>query len=82
MSQYELVPANPDEKIHMHYEHSAEDLIRELDSLRAYGVTVSDAAYVHAKDVDLRLLSLLDRRDAALLILRRASAQPWPKLNK
>ncbi|CAM8659352.1 hypothetical protein MCEMAEM21_00376 [Oxalobacteraceae bacterium] len=63
----------------MTYEHTADDLIMELDSLRAYGVSVSDAAYTHVKVADLRLLSLLDRRDAALLILRRASSQPLPK---
>lgn len=63
------------------YVHSTDDLIRELDSLKAFGVTVSDAAYAHAKDIDLRLLSLLDSRDAALLILRRASSQLLPKMN-
>lgn len=53
---------------------SIDDLIDELNLLRAYGVTVSDAAYAHAKQADIRLYALLDRRDAALLILRRASA--------
>ena len=56
--------------------HSIDDLIDELDMLRAYGVSVSDAVYAHAKQVDLRLYSLLDRRDAALLVLRRAASQP------
>lgn len=51
-----------------------EDLIDELDMLRAYGVRVSDAAYLHARAADIRLFSLLDRRDAALLILRRAAS--------
>ncbi len=51
-----------------------EDLIDELDALRAYGVRVSDAAYLHAREADIRLFSLLDRRDAALLILRRAAS--------
>lgn len=53
---------------------SIDDLIDELDQLRAYGVTVSDAAYAHAKQADIRLYSLLDRRDAALLVLRRATS--------
>ncbi len=51
-----------------------EDLINELDMLRAYGMSVSDAAYLHAREADIRLFSLLNRRDAALLILRRAAA--------
>lgn len=51
-----------------------DDLIDELDVLRAYGVSVSDAAYAHAKQADIRLFSLLERRDAALLVLRRAGA--------
>ena len=55
--------------------HSIDDLIDELDMLRAYGVSVSDAVYSHARQVDLRLYSLLDRRDAALLLLRRAGSQ-------
>lgn len=50
-----------------------EDLIDELDQLRAYGVAVSEASYHHARQADIRLLSLLDRREAALLILRRTS---------
>lgn len=50
------------------------DLIDELDLLRAYGVSVSDAAYAHARKADIRLFSLLERRDAALLVLRRASS--------
>ena len=58
--------------------HSVDDLIKELDMLKAFGVTVSDAAYAHAKGIDLRLLSLLNRRDAALLVLRRASTLPKP----
>lgn len=53
---------------------SIDDLIDELDMLRAYGVSVSDAAYAHAKQADLRLYSLLDKRDAALLVLRRATS--------
>ena len=57
---------------------SIDDLIDELDMLRAYGVSVSDAVYAHAKQVDLRLYSLLDRRDAALLLLRRASSPARP----
>lgn len=51
-----------------------DDLIDELDMLRAYGVSVSDAAYAHAKQADIRLFSLLERRDAALLVLRRAAS--------
>ena len=58
---------------------STEDLIDELDTLRAYGVSVSDAAYAQARQVDIRLFSLLDRREAALLVLRRASSTPAPK---
>lgn len=59
---------------------SAEELISELDRLKAYGITVPTAAYAHARQVDIRLLSLLDRRDAALLVLRRAESLglPWP----
>jgi hypothetical protein len=53
---------------------SIDELIDELDMLRAYGVSVSDAVYAHAKQADLRLYSLLDRRDAALLVLRRAAS--------
>ena len=53
-----------------------EDLIDELDVLRAYGVSVPDAAYVQARQADIRLYSLLDRREAALLVLRRAAASP------
>lgn len=53
---------------------STEDLISELDRLKAYGITVPMAAYVHARHVDIRLLSLLGRRDAALLVLRRAES--------
>lgn len=49
------------------------DLIAELDRLRMYGVSVPDAAYRHAEQADLRLYSLLERRDAALLVLRRAA---------
>lgn len=60
----------------MTYVSSNEDLIEELDSLRSYGVTVSEAAYVAARAADIRLLSLMDRRDAALLVLRRASSVP------
>lgn len=56
--------------------NSAQDLIDELDKLKAYGVTVPAAAYEHAHQVDMRLLSLLGRRDAALLILRRAESRP------
>ncbi len=52
---------------------SVDDLIDELDLLRAYGVSVSDAAYAHAKRVDIRLYALLERRDAALLVLRRVA---------
>ncbi len=58
---------------------STEDLIDELDTLRAYSVSVSDAAYAQARQVDIRLFSLLDRREAALLVLRRASSTPAPK---
>ena len=58
---------------------SIEDLIDELDSLRSHGVTVSEAAYIAARAADIRLLSLLDRRDAALLVLRRASSVPVRK---
>lgn len=58
----------------MAYVRSTEDLIEELDMLRAYGVTVSEAAYAAARSADMRLLSLLERRDAALLVLRRASS--------
>lgn len=61
---------------------STEDLIDELDMLRAYGVSVSDAAYAQARQVDIRLFSLLDRREAALLVLRRASAMPAPKTTR
>ncbi len=57
-----------------------EDLIDELDQLRAYGVPVSEATYDHARQVDIRLLSLLDRREAALLILRRAAPQATGRL--
>ncbi len=57
-----------------------EDLIDELDQLRAYGVHVSEATYSHARQADIRLFSLLDRREAALLILRRASPQSVGKL--
>ena len=53
---------------------SIDDLIEELDVLRAYGVSVSDAVYAQAKQADLRLYSLLDRRDAALLVLRNAAS--------
>ncbi len=56
--------------------NSTEDLIDELDLLRAYGVSVSDAAYLHARQADIRLFSLLDRREAALLVLRRAASFP------
>ncbi len=56
--------------------NSTEDLINELDMLRAYGVSVSEAAYAQARQADIRLYSLLDRRDAALLVLRRASSAP------
>lgn len=52
--------------------NSIDDLVEELDMLRCYGVSVPEAAYAHARQADLRLLSLLDRRDAALLVLRRA----------
>jgi hypothetical protein len=54
--------------------NSTEDLIDELDALRAYGVSVSDAAYAQARQADIRLFSLLDRREAALLVLRRAAS--------
>lgn len=50
-----------------------DDLIAELDSLRRVGVSVPEAAYRHAQQADLRLYSLLERRDAALLVLRRAA---------
>jgi hypothetical protein len=56
-----------------------EDLIDELDQLKAYGVPVSEASYRHARQADIRLLSLLDRREAALLILRRTSGQTGVK---
>ncbi len=56
--------------------NSTDDLIDELDVLRAYGVSVSDAAYAQARQADIRLFSLLDRREAALLLLRRASSMP------
>jgi hypothetical protein len=65
----------------MMYVSSIEDLIEELDSLRSYGVTVSEAAYVAARSADIRLLSSLDRRDAALLVLRRASSMPVRSAN-
>ncbi|MCM0045720.1 MAG: hypothetical protein NBV65_13975 [Burkholderiaceae bacterium] len=54
--------------------NSTEDLIDELDKLKAYGITVPAAAYAHARQVDIRLLALLGRRDAALLVLRRAES--------
>ena len=57
-----------------------DDLIDELDLLRTYGVSVSDRVYDHARQVDIRLFSLLDRRDAALLVLRRAASLPRAKL--
>lgn len=63
----------------MNYVSRTEDLIDELDMLRAYGVTVSEAAYVAAREADIRLFSLLDRRDAALLVLRRAATPPGRK---
>lgn len=53
---------------------SVDDLIAELDVLRAYGVSVSDSVYAHAKQADIRIYSLLERRDAALLVLRRAAS--------
>ena len=53
---------------------SIDDLIEELDVLRAYGVSVSDTVYAQAKQADLRLYSLLDRRDAALMVLRNAAS--------
>lgn len=53
---------------------SIDDLIAELDLLRTYGVSVSEMAYAHARQADIRLFSLLERRDAALLILRRAAS--------
>ncbi len=56
-----------------------EDLIDELDILRAYGVSVSEAAYTQARQADIRLYSLLGRREAALLVLRRASLSPIGK---
>lgn len=59
--------------------NSTEDLIDELDMLRAYGVSVSEAAYVQARQADIRLYSLLDRREAALLVLRRAASFPAGK---
>lgn len=59
--------------------NSTEDLIDELDMLRAYGVSVSEAAYVQARQADIRLYSLLDRREAALLVLRRAASLPVGK---
>lgn len=58
--------------------NSAEDLINELDRLKAYGITVPTAAYVHARQADIRLLSLLCPRDAALLVLRRAASHRLP----
>ena len=57
---------------------SVDDLVGELDVLRRYGVSVSAAAYAHARQADIRLFALLERRDAALLVLRRASASPSP----
>lgn len=59
--------------------NSTEDLIDELDMLRAYGVSVSEAAYAQARQADIRLYSLLDRREAALLVLRRAASFPTLK---
>ncbi len=59
--------------------NSTEDLINELDMLRAYGVSVSEAAYAQARQADIRLYSLLDRREAALLVLRRAASSPTVK---
>ena len=64
----------------MNHVTRVEDLIDELDQLRAYGVPVSEATYHHARQADIRLLSLLDRREAALLILRRAAPQSAAKL--
>ncbi len=55
---------------------SIEELIDELDTLRHYGVSVPEAVYVQARQADVRLLSLLDRREAALLILRRTAFMP------
>lgn len=63
----------------MNHVSSIEDLIDELDSLRSYGVTVSESVYAAARSTDIRLLSLLDRRDAALLVLRRAASTPARK---
>lgn len=62
----------------MSYVRSVDDLIDELDVLRTYGVSVSDAAYAQARQADLRLYALLERREAALLILRRAASRPYP----
>jgi hypothetical protein len=53
---------------------STEDLIDELNKLKAFGVNVSDAAYDMARQADIRLYSLLERRDAALLVMRRATS--------
>jgi hypothetical protein len=52
---------------------SIDDLIDELDTLRAYGVSVSDAAYAQARQADIRIYALLEKRDAALLLLRRSA---------
>ncbi len=62
--------------------NSTDDLIDELDMLRAYGVSVSEAAYAQARQVDIRLYSLLDRREAALLVLRRAASFPTAKSSR
>ena len=53
---------------------SIDDLIDELDILRAYGVSVSDAVYAQARQADMRLYALLEKRDAALLLLRRSAS--------
>lgn len=71
--------ARKGEQTQMMRVNSTEDLIDELDMLRAYGVSVSEAAYAQARQVDIRLYSLLDRREAALLVLRRAASLPTGK---
>lgn len=52
---------------------SIDDLIDELDTLCAYGVSVSNAAYAQARQADIRIYALLEKRDAALLLLRRSA---------
>ena len=59
---------------------STQDLIEELDRLKAYGVRVPESSYAHARQADIRLYSQLERREAALLVLRRAASPSLGKL--